>query len=214
MYGFPYFKDEDFRDVMSFMESHPLALITGTDAAGVICATHVPLLCEERDGKIYLQGHVMRETDHFRAFECNPNVLAVFSGPNAYVSAAWYTHPHGGSTWNYMTVHVRGSLRFMDDDAFQDFMRRLSLKFEGGDQSSPTVFDNLPQAYKDSLMPAIAGFEICAERIEHTFKLSQNRDENSYKNIIAQLEKGDLQAIAVAEEMKRRKERLFPGEKG
>ncbi len=173
-------------------------------------ATQIPLLHTERSGVHYLQGHVMRNTDHCRAFEFNPAVLVVFTGPSAYVSATWYTEPQGGSTWNYMTVHARGTLRFMDDDETLDFMQRLSLHFEDGNTASSTVFANLPPRYKDSLMPAIAGFEIRIESIEHTFKLSQNRDEVSYENIISQLEARGGQAAQIAEEMKMRQHLIFP----
>ena len=210
MYKMPYFKDNDADSVSSFMESHPFALVIGAGERGQAVATQIPLLLLERAGVYYLQGHVMRNTDHCRAFESNPNVLAVFTGPSAYVSATWYTEPQGGSTWNYMTVHARGTLRFMDDDETLDFMQRLSLHFEDGNTASSTVFANLPPRYKDSLMPAIAGFEIRIESIEHTFKLSQNRDEVSYENIISQLEARGGQAAQIAEEMKMRQHLIFP----
>jgi transcriptional regulator len=66
------------------------------------------MLVEERDGKLILHGHIMRKTDHHKAFHENPQALVVFTGPSSYVSATWYTNPHMGSTWNYMSVHLRG----------------------------------------------------------------------------------------------------------
>lgn len=210
MYQIPSFKDNDPETVYRFLAQHPLCLLTGQGIDGKPVATHLPMLTEVREGTLYLQGHLMRQTDHYRAFQTNPRVLAVFSGPSAYVSARWYKDPHGGSTWNYMTVHVHGEIRFMEPAELNSFMQRLSLRFEEGDGGSPTVFDNLPQAYKDSLMPAIAGIEIRAENMDHTFKLSQNRDEGSYRNIIHQLEARGGQSAAVAEEMKARLPLLFP----
>jgi transcriptional regulator len=133
MYRLPYFQDKDSRAVQAFMESHPFALVIGIDVIGQVVATQLPLLCIERGGTLYLQGHVMRNTDHCRAFELNPSVLAVFTGPSAYVSATWYTDPAGGSTWNYMTVHARGTMRFMEEVEMLDFMQRLSAHFEKGD---------------------------------------------------------------------------------
>ena len=118
------------------------------------------------------------------------------------------------ATQNYMTVQVRGTLRFMENHEMLDFMQRLSLHFEDGDGTSPSVFDNLSQAYKDSLMPAIAGFEIRVDSMQHTFKLSQNRDEVSYKNIISQLELRGAQANEIAQEMKRRHSVIFSSGEG
>lgn len=210
----PYFQDEQAKSVAAFMQTHPFAMVIGTDRESRAVATQIPLLLTERSGVHYLQGHVMRNSDHYRAFESNPAVLVVFTGPSAYVSATWYSNPQSGSTWNYMTVHVRGVMRFMNDDEMLDFMQRLSLHFEVGNTASPTVFANLPKTYTDALMPAIAGFEICIENIDHTFKLSQNRDEVSYKNIISQLEARGGQAAEIAEEMRRRHSVIFPPDIG
>ena len=212
MYQFPYFKDSDQQSVMALMETYPFALVTGCDASGRMQATQIPLLTEWRDGGLILQGHVMRHTDHCRAWEDNPSVMAVFTGPNAYVSATWYSNPHAGSTWNYMTVQVRGNLRFMDDAALGRFMERMTLKFESEDPSSPTVFSNLPETYRNNLLPAISGFEIHVESLEHTFKLSQNRDARSYRNIMTKLETKGCQEAEIAREMRKRMARLFPQE--
>lgn len=214
MYKMPYFQDEEASSIAAFMQTYPFALVIGTDQDSRAVATQIPLLHTVRSGVHYLQGHVMRNTDHCRAFEFNPAVLVVFTGPSAYVSATWYTNPQGGSTWNYMTVHARGTLRFMDDEEMLGFMQRLSLHFEDGNTASPTVFANLPKPYTEALMPAIAGFEICIENIEHTFKLSQNRDEVSFKNIIRRLEARGGQSAEIAEEMKRRQSVIFPPGEG
>jgi transcriptional regulator len=57
----------------------------------------------------------MKGNDHHKAFLANPNVLVRFYGPHCYVSASWYTNPQQGSTWNYITVHAKGELNFLDD---------------------------------------------------------------------------------------------------
>jgi len=79
-------------------------------------ATQVPLFIDiNEDGKILLSGHIMRKTDHHKAFEKNENVLVLFTGPHSYVSASWYTAPQTASTWNYMTVHVKGKISLLDE---------------------------------------------------------------------------------------------------
>lgn len=173
-------------------------------------ATQIPVLVEERDGELYLQGHIMRNTDHHKALVENPNALLVFTGPSTYVSASWYSNPQIGSTWNYMSVHVGGQVKWMSNEELVQFMRRLTLKFEKGNTQSLTFFDNLPAQFLDKMMPAIAGFEIKAEKIENVFKLSQNRDENSYNNIISKLEEQGGDSARIADEMKKRYSALFP----
>ncbi len=210
MYNFSYFKEKDKQAILDFIEEHPFAFMTGSFLSGVQAATQIPVLLEERNGELFLQGHIMRNTDHHKAFVENPNALLVFTGPSCYVSASWYSNPQSGSTWNYMSVYISGKIRFMPEEELKRFMRRLTLKFEKGNTQSLTFYDNLPDEYLNKMMPAIAGFEIKAEKIENVFKLSQNKDEKSYLNIISRLEDQGGESSLVAAEMRKRKSELFP----
>lgn len=210
MYHFSYFKEKDKQVLLDFMAENPFVFLSGCDASGKPVATQVPVLLEERNGELFVQGHIMRQTDHHKALVQNPNALVVFTGPGCYVSAAWYSTPQIGSTWNYMSVHITGQVRWMSPDELAAFMQKLTLKFEKGNTASPTVYANLPEAFLHKMMPAIAGFEIRAEKMDHVFKLSQNRDEKSFLNIIAELEKRGGNSALVAAEMKKRKDELFP----
>jgi len=195
------------------MEEYPFAFMTGSKLNGEQVATQIPILIEERDGELYLQGHIMRNTDHHKAFIENPKALMVFTGFNTYVSASWYSNPQIGSTWNYMSVHVNGNVDFMSNEGLIQFMKKLTLKFENGNTQSQTIFDNLSDEYLSEMLPAIVGFELKAERIENVFKLSQNRDEKSYLNIISKLEELGGTSSYIAQEMIKRKSELFPPQK-
>jgi len=175
-------------------------------------ATQLPLFLEERDGRRYLSGHLMRKSDHHKAFVSNPNVLAVFTSPHTYVSGTWYSNPHTPSTWNYMSVHVQGIIRFLDGAALERMLRMTSLHFEGYDESSPTTFDNLPESLTKRLVRAIAAFEIEVESMDSVFKLSQDQDAESYRQIIERLETRDEGGRFIAAEMKKRTGQLFQGE--
>ena len=210
MYNFSYFKEKDKQAILDFIEENPFAFMTGSFLSGKQVATQIPILFEEKNGELYLQGHIMRNTDHHKAIVENPNILLVFTGANCYVSASWYSNPQIGSTWNYMSVHVAGKVNFMNNDELIAFMRKLTLKFEKGNTQSLTFYDNLPEQFLNKMMPAIVGFEIKAEKIEHVFKLSQNRDERSYLRIISKLEEQGGNSALIASEMKKRKAELFP----
>ena len=210
MYNFSYFKEKDRQTILEFLEQNPFAFLTGSFLSGGQVATQIPMIAEERNGELFLQGHFMRNTDHHKAFIENPNALLVFTGPSCYVSASWYSNPQIGSTWNYMSVHIGGQIKFMSGDELIQFMRKLTLKFERGNTQSPTIYDQLPDHFLDKMMPAIAGFEIKAEKLENVFKLSQNRDEVSYLNIISKLEEQGGAGALIASEMKKRKAALFP----
>ena len=212
MYNIPHFKENDNAVLLKFIHDHPFAFLAGSFANGKQVATQIPLLPEERQDGIYITGHIMRNTTHHKAFLENPQVLAVFTGPHTYISGSWYSEPRTASTWNYMSVHISGSIQFLSNDALIELMKKLTLRFENYDRDSSTIYDNLPADYVQKLMPAITGFQIRAEQIENVFKLSQNRDEMSYHSIIENLEakheKGN--AHLVAEEMRKRFTKVFP----
>lgn len=210
MYNLPYFKDDDRQALLQFLHDYPFAFLTGSYASGRQVATQIPILTEVRDGNLYLQGHIMRNTDHHKAFVENPQVLTVFSGPHSYVSASWYTNPHIGSTWNYMSVQASGMISFRPEAELISLLKKLTLRFEKNNTASPTVYDNLPEEFLEKMLPAIVAFEIKVVELEHVFKLSQNRDERSYRNIIERLEEQGGDSLLVANEMKKRMEKLFP----
>ena len=208
MYNLPHFKEPDQLVILDFMKQHPFAMLIGS-AGDRSVATQIPLLFEEREGKMILLGHMMRKQDHQLAFEKNPNVLVVFTGPHTYVSATWYKDPQQASTWNYMSVHARGTISFLDEKGLEDALRKLTLHYEHQNTNSTTVFDNLPHDYRSSLMKAIVAFEIEVSSVEHVFKLSQNRDEESYHQITEKLKAEGGDAAAVAEMMEERKTKVF-----
>ena len=90
MYDLPYHKARDLSVIKSFIDEHPFAFLTGCGPQGIPVATQVPVFLEEEDGRRVLRGHIMRNTDHHKAFMHNENVLVVFSGAQAYVSGSWY----------------------------------------------------------------------------------------------------------------------------
>ena len=202
MYKFPYYTEQDNEKVISFMKQNAFALITGTGEKYPV-ASQIPLAIKTEDGKIFLEGHMMRKTDHHLAFEKNNHVLVLFTGPHCFVNANWYTTPSIGSTWNYMTVHAKGKISFIDEAGTIQMVKALSDKYAG--TQSAASFDNLPKEYIDHMVKGIVGFRIEVESIENVFKLSQNRDTTSQKNIIEQLKKsGDGNSVAIAEEMEKR----------
>lgn len=211
MYNLPHHKEKDQEEIIRFMKDHPFVFLTGSDAANKPVVTQIPVFIDEKDGKYFLTGHIMRNTDHHKAFEQNKNVLAVFTGPHTYVSATWYTKPVG-STWNYMSVHAHGTIRFGDTDELRSILQRLTLHYENGNTASTTVFDNLPSEYTERMMKAIVPFEIEIIDLQHVFKLSQDRDEKSYDNIIQQLKQKDGDAKAIAAIMEKRKSKVFSHE--
>jgi transcriptional regulator len=186
MYKLPYFTEDDPAKVIAFMKENLFAVVTGTGEQYPV-ASHLPLeIIEKENGRLAFAGHLMKNTDHHKAFLANNKVLVIFNGPHTHVSASWYVNPNVASTWNYMTVHAKGKIGFNDEAATYDAVKRLTERYEPAD--SPAAFDKLPEAYVSRLIPAIVAFEIEVESLENVFKLSQNHDRETRKSIAAHLQ--------------------------
>ena len=205
MYQMPHFTEKNSAVVIAFMKAHPFVTLIGFDGMKSV-ATQVPVLLNEVEGKVHLRGHMMRKTDHHLAFEKDPQALILFNGPNCYVSASWYTERGHGSTWNYMTVHARGKMEFKDADFTVNLLKELTHKYEDV-QQRPELLENMDQDhYVAPMVKAIVGFEIELESIIPIFKLSQNQNAESHKNIVAHLEQNeDACSKQIALEMKNRR---------
>jgi len=208
MYSLPYFKEKDIAVVKQFMKANPFAIITGCNANNHPVATQIPLLLEERGEKLFLLGHVQRKTDHHLAIEQNPHVLAIFTGPHTYVSASWYSDKQTASTWNYISVHAKGIVSFLDDAALLNILSHLTAHFENN-ANSPSLVEKMPEEYVKKMMKAIVAFEMEVTHLDNVFKLSQNRDKESYTNITDKLKTQGGQAADIANEMQEREDKLF-----
>lgn len=202
MYQQPYFSKQDEDSLFQFMESHPFVFLVVADGMH-IQATHIPVEVQKVDGEIIISGHLMSNTPHHLAMEKNPNVTAIFSGPHCFVNASWYTEPKQASTWNYMDVHAQGKIQFTDRAGTLELIKRITDQYVGLD--APASFQQLDENYIDHSLQYIIGFHICVTSVKHTFKLSQNKNQQTRENIIRQLmATSDADSQKIAEEMQKR----------
>jgi transcriptional regulator len=116
----------------------------------------------------------------------NAEVLVIFQGPHTYISPTWYNHVNV-PTWNYQSVHVYGKPQIITDKSLTyGILERLMDRYE---PNGPSAMEALPQDFVEKEMKGIVAFQIEVTKIEASYKLSQNRDDESYQNIIAELEK-------------------------
>lgn len=205
MYPMPEFQERDPEAVRAFIRKHPLGMVTATTDSGLV-ATHVPLLLDVDESRIRLRGHVMRKTAHWEGFKSAREVLVAFTGPDAPILESWNTVRPFGGTWNYMAVHVHGTLTYLPESDLLDILRDLKDLYE----TDPTTkYEALPPDYVPTLARAIEGFEIVATSVEAVFKLSQNRVQNDFEKTIVQLQQKGGESALVAEEMSARRQTYF-----
>jgi transcriptional regulator len=141
-------------------------------------ANHLPMLLDARGERSVLRGHVARANPVWK--QGAGEALAIFLGPHAYVSPNWYpSKAETGKavpTWNYITVHARGSINWIQDaDWLRSHVGALSTTHEAG-RENPWSVSDAPASYVDALLRAIVGFELAITKLEGKWKLSQNRD--------------------------------------
>ena len=202
MYKFSYFQEPDNSKVIEFMQANTFALLIGMGEDYPV-ATQVPLSVNIINGNLEIKGHLMKNTDHHKAFLKNNRVLVVFTGAHCYVSARWYNNPQTASTWNYMTVQVKGKIVFTDEAGTREAIETVTNYYE--EPESPAAYKNIPEEYIASLVKAITGFYIEVESMDHVFKLSQNKTADEQQNIVdALMKQGDSNAVAIATAIKSR----------
>ena len=216
MYQPAHFVEQDAHTLLALMTEAPLAtLIRGGPE---LAADVLPLEVERVGDGWGVAGHVARANPLWREADGQP-VLALFQGPQAYVSPNWYPskfqHGKAVPTWNYTMVQVHGTLRAIDDPAWlRTFVTRLTQRHEGG-RAVPWHVGDAPPDYLDAMLKAIVGIEIEVTRVEGKFKLSQNRDAADRTGVVLGLEsdatlRRQPEADALAQAMQAVEERRRP----
>ena len=195
------YKNENQEDIEQFLHENGFAILIN-QTNGRLWGTHAPLFLEtESDGKQILGGHISRENPQAQNFKEGDEVLAIFNGPHTYISSSWYDHENV-PTWNYIAVHVYGKLRILDYEDSVASLKKLVNKYEKK-QENPIRVEDLSQ--KTMLQArGILAFEIDITEIQAMKKMSQNRDDKNYRNIVGHLEKSNkTEDHEVAAEMRK-----------
>lgn len=198
-----HFRELRMEILQALMQRHPLATVVAVTSEG-LTANHIPLQANLAvDGKGTLRGHIARANSLWRQLPPGAPVLAVFTGADTYISPNWYPSKREQGkavpTWNYATVHVNGSIRFIEDrDWLRDFVGALTDVHEQGRPHRWNVGD-APEEYIDGMLRAIVGFEIEIGSVVGKFKGSQNRSTEDRAGVHAALRSAGKDADAVAE---------------
>lgn len=160
----------------AFVAAHPLATLVTNGPDGLF-ASHIPMMTDAGGGT--LLAHVARGNEHWRLLDGGAPTLAVFGGPNAYVSPDWYPNKHRTGkdvpTWNFASVHAHGvATAFDDPDELLALVVSLTNKHEAG-RATPWAVSDAPTDYIRQQLRGIVGIRLAITRMEGKFKLSQNR---------------------------------------
>jgi transcriptional regulator len=170
-------------------------------------ASHVPMLIDAAPAPFgTLTGHIARANPQWRTAKPEARSLAIFTGPESYISPAWYpTKQQTGKvvpTWNYVAVHATGRVRFFDDaESLRRIVTRLTDTHEGP-RVDPWAVTDAPEDFVAAMLKAIVGFELVIERLEGKWKMSQNRPAQDSAGVVEGLtrEGGSPEVAAIVAE--------------
>jgi transcriptional regulator len=199
MYLPAHFEQADRAAIARLIADAPLARVVSFDGTR-LHVDLVPLQLRREDDRWRLVGHVARANPLWRHQAAGVEVLAVFEGPQHYVSPGWYPskREHGKvvPTWNYVVAELRGPLTAIDD---RDWLR--ALLDAQVDQAETRVgahwrVDDAPADYIERLLGAIVGIEIAVTAHTGKWKLSQNHPVANRDGVVDGLEGLDDPAAA------------------
>ncbi len=180
------FQQADQKLLLRFIGANSFATLVSTHESS-IHTTHLPLvLCQAEGEAPALFGHVARANRHWQTIAANP-VLAIFNGPHAYISPSWVSNTNFVPTWNYITVHVTGSVRVIDEPSELRLKLERMVRHYEADRPNAWSMDRANPATIENLLQAIVGVEIIIQRLEGKWKLSQNQTDADRRQIIQQL---------------------------
>ena len=181
-----------------------VTLVTMTDEG--MEASHIPMLYDPQaaaDGSAphgTLYGHLARGNPQWRRFRDDVDALAIFQGPDVYVTPSWYeTKRESGKvvpTWNYVAIHAYGRLSTFDDrEQLLQLVTRLTERQERR-RSQPWAVSDAPADYIDAMLKGIVGLALPITRLEGKWKMSQNRNAADQAGVIAGLQAEGQEAMA------------------
>ncbi len=177
------FRVEEPEQLVAFMQRHPFAVVA-SHSEGALVATHLPLTVRAEGDELYLRGHFAKANPQWRELEAG-SVLAVFSGPHAYVSPRLYEASESVPTWNYLAVHATGAARIVLEPEESE-----ALLYELIERHEPDYrqrWEGLAPRYREGMLRGIVAFELKVERLEGKAKLSQNKTRAERERIVESL---------------------------
>ncbi|MGN7864551.1 FMN-binding negative transcriptional regulator [Chryseobacterium sp. 22458] len=194
------YRSEDMDVMREIIRENSFALLISS--VDKIRATHSMMMLNENDPEnVYIETHISRANPQARTLKDGDEVLCDFLGSHAYISSSWYDHINV-STWNYEAVQIYGKVELMNHDELYAHLEKLTSKYENF-QQCPMMVKDMGKEFVEKEMKRAFGMKIIPTEIFIKQKLSQNRKENDFQNIILHLEESaDDNARKVAEKMK------------
>lgn len=193
------YKSEDQALMKKIINENAFALLISDKEK--LTATHSMFLLNEADDNFYLETHISKANFQAKVLKDGDEVLCDFLGAHSYISSSWYEKKNV-STWNYEAVQIRGKVKLMNDEELYQHLEKLTFKYEKP-QKCPMFVENMGEDLVRKEMKGAFGINIIPTEIFIANKLSQNRNEFDFENIILNLEQSKNEnSLKIGEKMR------------
>jgi len=188
MYVPKHFEETRIEILHELIRAHPLAALVTLTPDG-LDANHIPFEIDPDPAPFgILRGHIARANPLWRHFSKDIEALALFQGPNTYISPSWYPSKQETGkvvpTWNYAVVHAHGSLKVIEDRGWlRQLVERLTRQHERTRRNPWNVTD-APAEFIEEQLSAIVGLEMPIGRLTGKWKVSQNRPPHDQQGVV------------------------------
>ena len=197
------FAQADPETLAAVIADYNFGTLVSAGAQGLF-ATHLPFVADPARPRELLHAHMAKANPHWRDLAEGAQAMAIFQGPHAYISAAWYATRPKVPTWNYIAVHVYGRVRLRTEP--HEILETLALtaRHQEAGRAEPWRMEDQPEPFLAGMARGVVALELAIDRIEGKFKLSQNVARADQEGAIAGLmREGDQASLATAEAMRR-----------
>ena len=187
--------------LQKLIEDQPFASLITVGSSGLF-ASHIPMVLEQNGAMGQLRGHISRANTQWRDYNPSIEALAIFSGPQHYITPNWYPEKQDTGkvvpTWNYVVVHAYGYLKIIEDAEWLRTHLASLTSIHEAESPVPWKIGDAPEDYIAALLKGIVGLEMTIERLEGKWKISQNRsdeDRNGVAKGLAELNTAESLAM-------------------
>ena len=182
------FHVDDRQTLLAFLREHPFVTIAAA-VRGRPFVAQAPVVIRELDfGEVALDFHLSRGNVLSPYIVQGFRAVVLATGPDAYVSPDWYASADQVPTWNYLSVEAEGSVASLNDDELVALLDDLSAQEEARlAPKPPWTRHKMSPGRFEAMMRGIIGARLMVDRLQGTFKLSQNKGEADRAGVVAAL---------------------------
>jgi len=175
MHPNPVFHTQDAERNLAYARERAFGVLAVNGEAGPLLS-HIPFLLDEDGQTLWL--HLLRSNPIVRQLKQSMPARVAVSGPDSYISPDWYGIDDQVPTWNYIAVHLTGTLELRPQEELHNLLDRQSALFETRlEPKPPWTTTKMSDGVMERMMRSIVPCRMAVTGVDGTWKLNQNKPD-------------------------------------